>query len=81
MYIPNAFMGSCFAGAKASSQAFLSLSWSVSAGVGGLRVVTVEFFEDLDLLEIWREEVKPGGSGKAFEAGFAGGVELRSRTH
>ena len=38
MYIMIAFMGKALAGAKASSQAFLSLSVSVSAVVGGLRV-------------------------------------------
>jgi hypothetical protein len=46
MYMPIAFMGSCFAGAMASSQAFFSLSLSRSAGEGALRVVAVAF-EDL----------------------------------
>ena len=32
-----AFMGSCFAGASATSHDFLSLSMSISSGVGALR--------------------------------------------
>ena len=39
MYIMMAFMGSCFAGAMASSQDFLIFRVSVSAVVGGLRAV------------------------------------------
>lgn len=46
MYIIIAFMGSALAGAKASSHDFLSLSWSVSAAVGGLRVESLE--EEVD---------------------------------
>lgn len=38
MYIMMAFIGSCFAGAMASSQDFLIFNVSVSALVGGLRV-------------------------------------------
>lgn len=38
MYIIIAFMGRALAGARASSQDFFSLSVSVSAVVGGLRV-------------------------------------------
>lgn len=37
MYIMIAFMGSCFAGARATSHDFLTLRMSVSSGVGGLR--------------------------------------------
>lgn len=37
MYIIIAFIGRALAGAKAISQDFLILSWSVSATVGGLR--------------------------------------------
>lgn len=36
MYIMIAFMGSCFAGARATSQDFLTFRMSVSSGVGGL---------------------------------------------
>lgn len=45
IYMPKAFIGSCLAGAMASSHAFLSLSLSISSGVGGLRagVVAVRF--------------------------------------
>ena len=32
---PKAFMGSCFAGAMATSHAFFILSVSISSGVGG----------------------------------------------
>ena len=39
MYIPKAFIGSCFAGASASSHAFFSLRVSVSAVVGTFREV------------------------------------------
>lgn len=42
MYIIIAFMGRAFAGARASSQDFLILSVSVSAGVGGLRAAVLE---------------------------------------
>ena len=42
MYIIIAFIGSALAGAKAISHDFFSFSWSVSATVGGLRVVTLE---------------------------------------
>ena len=49
MYMPIAFMGSCFAGAIASSQAFFILRVSSSAGVGGfLAGVVEEVFESLD---------------------------------
>ena len=37
MYMPNAFMGICFAGASAISHAFFSLSVSTSCVVGGVR--------------------------------------------
>ena len=37
MYIMMAFMGRALAGARATSQAFLTLRVSVSSGVGGLR--------------------------------------------
>lgn len=66
MYIPMAFMGSCLAGARAISQAFLSLRVSICSGVGCLRGVDVRA-DLLDLLleeeEVMAlEEVKPGGS-------------------
>lgn len=77
MYIPIAFMGSCLAGARAISQAFLSLRVSISSVVGGLRVV-VDLLDLEGLVVV--EEVKPGGSGKVV-LGRVGGVELRSRTH
>ena len=43
MYIMKPVIGSCLTGARATSQAFLSLSVSVSAVVGGARM------EDLDV--------------------------------
>ena len=42
MYIIIAFIGSALAGAKAISHDFFNFNWSVSATVGGLRVVTLE---------------------------------------
>lgn len=48
MYMPIAFMGSCFAGAIASSQAFLSFKVSISSSVGPLRGVTAEALDDLE---------------------------------
>lgn len=82
MYIPMAFIGSCFAGARASSQAFLSLRVSISDAVGGLRGVTA-FLEDLEERDCCRavEVVKPGGSGKVPCLGLEGGAEARSRAH
>lgn len=41
MYIMIAFIGSCLAGARASSQDFLSFNESVSSTVGGLRALVV----------------------------------------
>lgn len=81
MYMPMAFMGSCLAGAIATSQAFFSLSVSISSGEGLARGVTV--LPPLVLLDCWRAvvEVKPGGSGKVPLRGLLGEVELRSRTH
>lgn len=35
---PKAFIGSCLAGAMATSHAFFILSVSISSGVGGTRV-------------------------------------------
>jgi len=49
MYMPTAFIGSCFAGPSASSQAFLTLSASVSSVVGGLRAAGA-CFDDEDFL-------------------------------
>lgn len=37
MYMPKAFMGSCLAGAMATSQAFFILSVSISSAVGDTR--------------------------------------------
>jgi hypothetical protein len=81
MYMPIAFMGSCFAGAIATSQAFFNLSVSITSGEGcgrGVRVLPV-----LEFLDCCRAvaEVKPGGSGKVPLRGLLGEVELRSRTH
>ena len=42
MYIIIAFIGKALAGARASSQDFLSLSVSVSAVVGGFRVAILD---------------------------------------
>lgn len=39
MYIPKAFIGSCFAGAMATSHAFFIFSVSISSGVGAFRAV------------------------------------------
>lgn len=48
MYIIIAFMGRALAGARASSQDFLSLRVSVSARVGGLRVGALD-----EVVERW----------------------------
>lgn len=45
MYIMIAFMGSAFAGARASSHDFLILSVSVSSGVGAFRSCALEAAE------------------------------------
>lgn len=45
MYIMIAFMGSAFAGARASSQDFFILSVSVSSGVGAFRSCALEAAE------------------------------------
>ena len=45
MYIPNAFIGSCFAGASAISHAFLSFNVSISSAVGALRGVLFELLD------------------------------------
>lgn len=42
MYIINAVIGNCLTGARATSQAFLSLRTSISAAVGGARVTFLE---------------------------------------
>ena len=42
MYIMMAFIGICFAGARATSQAFFNFSVSVSSGVGGLRALAFD---------------------------------------
>lgn len=42
MYIMTAFMGSAFAGASATSHAFLIFSVSISSGVEGFRVWDLE---------------------------------------
>lgn len=49
MYIMIAFMGSCLAGARASSHDFLSFSVSVSSVVGALRGCCFE-----EVAERWR---------------------------
>ena len=45
MYIIIAVMGSCFTGAKATSQAFLSLRVSISSVEGGARTAVFEVEE------------------------------------
>ena len=40
--VPMAFMGSCFAGAMATSQAFFIFSVSISSGVGCFRIDCLE---------------------------------------
>lgn len=45
MYIMIAFMGSAFAGARASSQDFFILSVSVSSGLGAFRSCVLEAAE------------------------------------
>jgi len=54
MYMPMAFMGSCLAGPRASSQAFFTLSVSVSSGVGGFEGDGPEVLE-LDLEDLSRD--------------------------
>ena len=46
IHIPNAFIGSCLAGAMATSQAFLSFKESISAGVGVFRAVLCACFDE-----------------------------------
>lgn len=58
MYIMIAFIGSCFAGARATSHDFLILRMSVSSGVGGFRVCC---FDSAARFPVTAEE-KPGGS-------------------
>ena len=74
-----AFMGSCFAGAMASSHAFFSFRVSISSGVGAFRTAVLDdaCARSLRL----REAVKPGGSGMEAFLGLFEGVELRSSTH
>lgn len=55
MYIMMAFMGRDLAGARATSHDFLSLSVSVSPGVGAFRGVTGGWFLDDGVR--WRREV------------------------
>ena len=65
MYIMIAFMGSCLAGARAISQDFLSLSVSVSSGVGALRGCCCCCFEEAE--RCWVREladVRDGRSGR-----------------
>lgn len=97
MYIMIAFMGSCLAGARAISQDFLSLSVSVSSGVGALRGCCCCCFEAAercwvgelgDVLQglewqtlLLRAAEYPGGSGMFVDFGLAVGVEFMSRTH
>jgi hypothetical protein len=80
MYMPIAFIGSCLAGPIASSHAFLTLSVSVSSGVGALAIGEegLALERDLDVVV----DVYPGGSGIVvdFERfGFEGFV--RRSTH
>jgi hypothetical protein len=79
MYMPMAFMGSCFAGAIATSQAFFNLSVSITSGEGWARGVTA--LPPLVFFCRAVVDVKPGGSGKVPLRGLLGEVELRSRTH
>lgn len=97
MYIMIAFIGSCFAGAKATSHDFLILRMSVSSGVGGLRVCCFAsaarwgFSVSLILnksgtlgrltLPVTADE-KPGGSCiEDADLDFGLGGEWSSRTH
>jgi hypothetical protein len=90
-----AFMGSCFAGAIASSHAFFIFNVSVSSVVGPLRGAETSFFDELPfwgdvrglfttMRALGRHTRpllgKPGGSTKLLFFGFAGGVELSSCT-
>jgi hypothetical protein len=80
--MPMAFMGSCLAGAIATSHAFLSFNVSISSGEGLVRGVTALPLPPLGCW-FWRAvvDVKPGGSARAPLRDLLGGVELRSRTH
>jgi hypothetical protein len=51
MSAPNAFMGSCLAGAMATSQAFFIFSVSISSGVGGWRAFLDEAARSLRVIE------------------------------
>lgn len=90
IYIMIAVIGSCLTGARATSHAFLSLRVSISSVVGGARTVGLDtaFWEEDCMVFLCPcctgrallVEVKPGGSGIPLDF-FAGGGELRSRTH
>lgn len=83
IYIPIAFIGNCFAGAIASSHAFLSFNWSISSVVGAFRAdlsAASCFPFDPDLV-IEVGAVYPGGSGKEEFFDRVGAVEFKSRTH
>lgn len=81
MYIPIAFMGSCFAGAMAISHAFFNFRVSVSSVVGGLRTEACGAFLDCERCFALSAAVKPGGSGIEEALGLAEGALLRSSTH
>lgn len=83
MYIIIAVMGSCLTGARATSQAFLTLRVSVSSVVGGARTAVLEetcFCRFLANGHECEEEgrctlfpevaVNPGGSGIPADFGF-----------
>lgn len=72
-------MGSDFAGAMASSQAFFSFNVSISSVEGALRGEGCTALVLLLCCCLW-EVVKPGGSGMLDLAGCATGAELRSST-
>lgn len=74
-----ALIGRLFAGAIASSHAFLSLSVSVSSVVGGFRAATL--LESLLRCFPPLAAVYPGGSGTLVFFGRGEGVEFRSRIH
>lgn len=72
-----ACMGSCFAGPRATSQAFFNFSVPISSGVGIFLATLCDFLPARAF-----DDMKPGGSGilLAFFARAGGGL-LSSTTH
>jgi len=79
MYIMMAVIGSCLMGARATSQAFLSLRVSVSAVVGCFRAPCLA--AAICFLFPLAAAVNPGGSGMTAAFGFVTGGPFKSMIH